>query len=352
MNKKCFKRGLWLALLLVSVLLIAACGGAQTPAAPAEEEAAPAQEEAAPTEEAAAPAEAEQAAPSGDKITIKLAENPWTGSAVNVAVAKILLEENLGYTVESVTIDENAQWPALATGDLSASLEVWPSGHAENVKQYVEDQKVVEKAGELGVVGKIGWYIPTYMLEEHPELATWEGFKDPENAALFKTAETGDQGQFLGGDPSWVQYDEQIIKNLGLDFKVVYAGSEQSILAAVDGAYNRKEPILIYFYKPHSAFAKYDLTNVTLPEHTEECYAKAEAGGVDCDYPTDVLFKIAWGDLKNKAPEAYQLITKMNYTTDDQVVMIADVDTNGKTPEEAARAWLEKNEDKWKAWLP
>jgi ABC-type proline/glycine betaine transport system substrate-binding protein len=32
--------------------------------------------------------------------------------------------------------------------------------------------------------------------------------------------------------------------------------------------------------------------------------------------------------------------------------MIADVDTNGKKPEEAARAWLDKNEDKWKAWLP
>ncbi|MBE7472791.1 MAG: glycine/betaine ABC transporter substrate-binding protein [Anaerolineae bacterium] len=350
MNKK-YLKGLFLTMLLaVIVLVMAACGGAQPAAEPAKEEAAPAQEEAAPAE-----AEAEQpapSAPSGEKITIKLAENPWTGSLVNVAVAKILLQEQLGYTVENVTIDENAQWPALATGDLSASLEVWPSGHAENVKQYIDDQKVVEKAGELGVVGKIGWYIPTYMLEEHPELATWEGFKDPANAALFKTAETGDKGQFLGGDPSWVQYDEQIIKNLDLNFQVVYAGSEQAILAAVDSVYSRKEPILIYFYKPHSAFAKYDLTNVTLPENTEECYAKAEAGGVDCDYPTDVLFKIVWADLKNKAPDAYQLLSKMNYSTDDQVVMIADVDTNGKTAEEAARDWLGKNEDKWKAWLP
>src|SRR5215207_227792 len=86
------------------------------------------------------------------KIPIKLAENAWTGSSININVAKILLEEKLGYKVEVVTIDENAQWAALSNGDLSASLEVWPSGHADNVKKYVDDQKVVENLGELGVV--------------------------------------------------------------------------------------------------------------------------------------------------------------------------------------------------------
>ena len=30
-----------------------------------------------------------------------------------------------------------AQWSALASGDLHASLEVWPSGHAENMALYI-----------------------------------------------------------------------------------------------------------------------------------------------------------------------------------------------------------------------
>ena len=288
------------------------------------------------------------------KPIIKLAENPWSASAANVNVAKILLEDKLGYKVEIVTIDENAQWAALATGDLSASLEVWPSGHADNVKQFIDDQKKVEKLGELGVIGKIGWYIPTYMLADHPELATWEGFKDPATAALFKTAETGEMGQFLGGDPSWVQYDEQIIKNLGFNLKVVYAGSETTIMAAVDGAFSRKEPVLIYFYKPHSAFAKYDLTNVTLPENTAACYSEENktAGKVDCDYPTDLLFKIASTTLKTSAPDAYTLLSRMSYSTDEQIKMVAAIDADGKKPAEAARAWVDANESIWKAWLP
>src|SRR5262245_21228677 len=83
----------WLSLMLTLVLLLwglTACGGqAQQSAAPTE----PAKEEAAATEPkeesagAAAPAEEAEA---GEKPTIRLAENPWSGSQVNVAVAKIL----------------------------------------------------------------------------------------------------------------------------------------------------------------------------------------------------------------------------------------------------------------------
>lgn len=286
------------------------------------------------------------------KIPIKLAENPWTGSSVNVNVAKILLEEQLGYTVEIVTIDENVQWAALASGDLSATLEVWPSGHAENRKQYIEDQKVVEDIGPLGVIGKISWYVPNYVVDANPALATWEGFKDPALAGLFKTAETGDAGQFLAGDPSWVQYDADIIKNLGLGLQVVQSGSEQAVLAAVDAAYSRQEPVLFYFWTPHSIHARYELTPVELPAYSDECYAGAESGGVACDYPEDVLYKAAWSGLKERAPDAYALLKNMQYSNADQIAMIAATEIDGKEPAEAAREWVSANERVWRTWLP
>ncbi|MEI8307532.1 MAG: ABC transporter substrate-binding protein [Chloroflexales bacterium] len=287
--------------------------------------------------------------PAAPKISIKLAENAWTGSSVNVNVAKILLEEQLGYKVELVTIDENAQWAALASGDLSATLEVWPSGHAEHIKLYIDTQKVVENLGPLGVVGKISWYVPTYMVEQRPELATWEGIKA--NAELFKTAETGNKGQFLTGDPSWVQYDADIIKNLGLNLQVVQAGSEQAVLAALDAAYSRKSPLLFYFWTPHSIHAKYKLTPVTLPDYSESCYANAKAGSVSCDYPKDVLFKAVWSGLKEKAPDAYTLLKAMSYDNAAQISMIAAVDLDKKTTEQAARAWIDAHKDVWQTWV-
>ncbi len=306
---------------------------------------------------AAPPAEGEASsdtpeASTSDQLIIQLVANPWSSSQLNVAIAKLLIEEQLSHPVEIVNLDENAQWPALAAGDIHASLEVWPSGHAENVAQYIDTQQAIENGGPLGPIGKIGWFIPTYLLTEHPELATWEGFASPEAATLFATAETGDQGQFLAGDTSWVQYDADIIRNLGLDFQVVVAGSEDALLAALDSAYNREAPILFYFYKPHSAFARFDLTEVALPPYSDDCYAEAESGGVDCDYPEDVLFKIFWAGLAEAAPDVHTLLSNMNYDTDTQIELVAAVEVDGKSIDEAARDWVDANEAVWSGWLP
>ncbi len=86
--------------------------------------------------------------------------------------------------------------------------------------------------------------------------------------------------------------------------------------------------------------------------YSDACYAKAKEGGIACDYPPDVLFKIVWSDLKNKAPEAYQLTKNFKYTNADQIGMIAAVELNGKTADQAAQEWVDKNEATWKAWMP
>lgn len=284
--------------------------------------------------------------------TIRIAQNAWSASKVDAALAAILLGEQLGFPVEVADIDENAQWPAIAKGELHACLEVWPSGHRADIQQYVTDQRSVEDGGPLGPVGKIGWYIPAYLLEAHPDLATYAGFKNPDNVALFRTAETGTKGRFLSADPSFVQYDEQIICNLGLDLAVVFAGSEDAVLAQVDAAYHRQEPILFYFWKPHSAHEKYQLAEVALPPYSDACYAKAAAGGIDCDYPNDVLFKIVWSGLSQYAPDAYQLFRNIHYSTEEQTALIAIVDLDGRTPRDAARTWIDSHQSVWRSWIP
>lgn len=287
-----------------------------------------------------------------EKPTIVLAENPWDGSSLNTAVAKLLLENEMGYPVEVTLLDEGATWPAIAAGDVHANLEQWPSGHGADIETYIDTGQIVD-AGELGVVGKIGWWIPSYMLDEYPQLATWEGFRDPEIAALFATAESGDKGQLLIGDPSYVSFEEHIINNLGLDFQVVTGGGEAALISAVESAFSRQEPLLFYWWTPHVIQAKFDLTRIELPPVTDECL-DAQANNpeaVDCDYPADVLLKIAWPGLKDLAPDAYQFILNFNYTNDDQVQMLGLVD-EGNSIDEAAQTWIDEHESVWRAWIP
>lgn len=284
--------------------------------------------------------------------TISIAVNPWTGSAANANVAKAIMEQEMGCTVELVEIDEFAQFPALSTGELDATLEVWPSGHAEDYERYIEGGEGVVDAGELGVIGKIGWYIPSYLVEENPDLATVEGLGA--NAEMFATAETGNSGQFLGGDPSFVSFDEEIIESLELDFQVVYAGSEAALLTELESAYEAQEPLLFYFYKPHWAFVDYELTEVALPEVTAAC-TEAAAGngrGYNCDYPEDVLYKAVNEGLAESDPAAFEFLSNISYTNEEQEEIAHLIDVEGLAPDEAAAQWVSENEAVWSAWLP
>lgn len=281
------------------------------------------------------------------KETITLVENPWPASELNVAVAKIIIEQELNNPVEIVALDENLQWDAIATGEVDASLEVWPSGHSERIAEYIDDLGTVEHGGRLGPVGGIGWYVPTYVVEQNPALASWEGYSNA--ADDFATAETGELGRFLGAEPSWVQYDEQIISNLDLPFQVVWAGSEDALLAEVSSAYSREEPILFYFYYPHAVFNQFDLTQVELPEYSDDCYA--DEAQIDCAYPEDLLIKIFNADLAGKDADVHQFLSNMNYDNSAQVEMLASI-ADGASVEEAAQAWVDAHEDIWREWLP
>jgi ABC-type proline/glycine betaine transport system substrate-binding protein len=93
---------------------------------------------------------------------INLAVNAWVGAEANAAVAAALMQQEMGCEVELVKIDEFPQFAAMQQGEIDASLEVWPSVHPKDYKQYIEDPNGgVVDGGELGILGNIGWFIPS-----------------------------------------------------------------------------------------------------------------------------------------------------------------------------------------------
>lgn len=281
------------------------------------------------------------------KPTIKLAANDWIASELNAYVAAILIEQELGYPAEVIHIDESEQWELIANGELHANLEIWATGYSNDEIITFIDSNRIENGGELGVTGKIGWYVPSYILVDYPELITWEGLAA--HTDLFVTDQTAPHGQFLAGDPTWAQYDADIINGLGMDFEVIQTGGEEALLQALDTAYTQREPILLYFWTPHWAYIVYDLVEVALPPYTEECYRNSP---IVCDYPMDSLFKILSPTLSDVAPEVYTFLRNFNYTNRDQIAMMAFVQVDGMTVEEAANTWVNDHEEKWQSWLP
>ena len=283
------------------------------------------------------------------KVTLN--EQAWAGSTANTYIAKAVLEDNLGCEVEITKIAEIPVFQAMADGKVDAVLEDWQ--HVDEYKKYIEEAGTVVDGGPLGVEGHIGWFVPKYLMDEHPEFATWEGLKGQEE--LFKTAESGDQGMFLGGDPGYVQKDKELIKALDLNLKHVTAGAEPAQVARWTQLYKQKKPVLFYWYTPQFYNQQYDLAEVKLPERFPGCKDDAKAGGdpeqYKCAYDVTVIQKLFSKKFAESGSPAYEVLKKMELTNDDQEAVAKAIAGDKEDPEKAGKDWVEQNADKVEAWL-
>ena len=283
---------------------------------------------------------------SGDCGTFNIAINPWVGYEANAAVIAYVAEKDLGCTVNKKDLKEEVAWQGFGTGEVDAVVENW--GHDDLKKKYIDDQKTGVSAGSTGVKGQIGWYVPPWLAEKYPDITDWNNLN--KYADMFKTSESGAQGQLLDGDPSFVTNDEALVKNLNLNYKVVYGGSETALIQAFRQAEKNKTPVIGYFYSPQWLFAEMKLVKVKLPEYTKGCDADPEK--IACDYPDYDLDKIVSKKFADANGPAYQLVKNFTWTNDDQNEVAKYIAEDKMSPEAAAKKWVDANQDKVKAWLP
>ena len=282
---------------------------------------------------------------SGKCGTFNLAINPWVGYEANAAVLAYVAEHDLGCKVEQKDLKEEIAWQGFGTGEVDAVVENW--GHDDLKKKYITQQKTAVEAGPTGNKGLIGWYVPPWLAKAHPDILDWKNLN--KYASEFKTSESGGKGQLLDGDPSYVTNDEALVKNLKLDFKVVYAGSETALIQAYRNAEKNKEWVIGYFYEPQWFLSEVPLKKVGLPAYKAGCDADAEK--VACDYPVYELDKIVSAKFAKSGSPAYDLVKKFNWTNDDQNTVAKYIAVDKMAPAAAAKKWVEANRDKVDAWI-
>ena len=288
-----------------------------------------------------------QSASGKDCGKVVLNEQAWAGSTANTYIAKNVLEENLGCEVEITKITEIPAFQAMADGKTDAVLEDWQ--HTDEYAKYIDKAGTVVQGGPLGVEGHIGWFVPKYVMDDNPEFKTWEGLKGKED--VFNN-------EFLGGDPSYVQKDKELIKALGLDLKHVTAGAEPAQVARWSQAYKQKKPVLFYWYTPQYLNQEYDLAEVKLPPRTDankDCKDDAKEGGdpeqYKCEYDVTIINKLFSKKFADSGSPAYDVLKKMKLTNEDQEMVAKAIAGDKQDPDEAAADWVKENQDKVDQWL-
>ncbi|MCM2577961.1 ABC transporter substrate-binding protein [Streptomyces meridianus] len=293
---------------------------------------------------AAKTGQSDQAGESGK--TVKLTVPSWVGAQANVAVAQNLLENELGYKVKTQQMGEVLAWDALAKGNLDAIMEDW--GHPAQEKKYIDDKKAVVKGGDLGVTGHIGWFVPKYFADKHPDVKDFRNLN--KYADQLKTSESDGKGQILEGSPDYVTNDAALIKNHKLNFKPVYAGSEAAQITEIKKNVKEKKPFLTYWWTPQWLNNDIELTEVKLPEYKDGC--DKDTKKITCGYPKTPLQKFLNADFAKDGGKAAQFLKNFKWTTEQQNEVAKMIAGEKMSPEAAAEKWVKENPDTWKQWIP
>ncbi|SDJ64520.1 ABC transporter substrate-binding protein [Nonomuraea jiangxiensis] len=280
------------------------------------------------------------------KGTVNIDIHAWVGYEAQAAVMAYLLKHELGYEVKTRTMKEADSWKDFESGKVDVIVENW--GHNDLKQEYIEKRKVALSAGLTGNKGVIGWYVPEWMVKKYPDITDYRNLN--KYARLFRTEKSGNAGQVLDGDPTFVTNDEALVKNLGLNYRVVYSGSEDALIKAAEAATKNRRPLLMYFYEPQWLFTKVKLVKIALPAYAVGC--DNDAAKVACDYPPYLLDKIVSRRFAETGGPAYELVRNFNWTNDDQNSVASDMINERLPAEEAAKRWVDENEIVWKDWIP
>lgn len=251
--------------------------------------------------------------------SVQLAYVNWdTEIASTNVIAKVLEDE--GYSVEMVPLDNAVMWQSIAQGESDAMVAAWlPVTHEAQLAEYGDQ---MEDLGPNLEGAKTGLVVPDYMdVDSITDLTDQAGQQltgiEP-GAGIMNSSETAIET--YSNLSSW---------NL-------QASSTGAMTTALKQAYQKEEDIIVTGWSPHWMFASFDLKYLEDPENV---FGEGET-----------INTMVRDGFEQEDPEAYAIMDKFHWTVDDMEAVMLDI-AEGTEPADAARKWVDDNQDKVKKWV-
>jgi len=259
----------------------------------------------------------------GEGKEIELVYVEWDSEVASThVIAKVL--EDQGYDVTTTPIDNAVMWQSVANDEADGMVAAWlPATHGDLFAEY-GDQMVDLGANLEGA--KIGLVVPEYM-DDVNSIEDLGDFADEFNSTI-----TG-----IEPGAGVVQAAEQATEDYeGLADWTVQTSSSGAMATELGERYKNEEPIVVTGWTPHWKFASYDLKYLEDPEGS---FGDAE-----------VIKTMVREGLEDDMPNAYKILDQFFWTSEDMESVMLDMQ-EGSSPEDAAAAWVDANEETVTEWL-
>lgn len=296
--------------------------------------------------------------------TVTIAEMNWASAQAAARVDEFILKHGYGCKAETVPGDTMPTATSMTEkGRPDIAPELWLNSIKEPIDKAVQEKRLVIVGDVLEDPAKNageGWWVPRYMVEQNPELATIEGVK--KNAALFKDPEDPSRGRLVGCPAGWACQisTANLFKAFDMQkagFNLVDPGSGAALAGAISKAYNRKQPILAYYWAPTALLSKLDMQRVDMGPHDQKTFEECIAIK-DCANPKPNSFAVSEiktvvsSQFATQNPEALAYLKARVWPMKEFGAVLQYMQQEQANGQDAAKYFLKTYPDAWGKWVP
>jgi glycine betaine/proline transport system substrate-binding protein len=263
--------------------------------------------------------------------TVTFSDVGWTDITATTAATTDVLKA-LGYNTDIKILSVPVTYESLKKKDVDVFLGNWMPTMEENIKPYREDGSVESLKANLEGA--------KYTLAVN-KVAADLGIKDFADIAKHKDELGGKiYGIEPGNDGNRLILDMINKDAFGLKGFEVAESSEQGMLAQVDRATKKGEPIVFLGWEPHPMNSNFDMTYLTGGDD----YFGPNFGGAT------VYTNVRAGYTK-ECPNVGKFLENLSFSLKMENEIMGSILDDGAEPSKAAADWMKNNPDMVMGWL-
>ncbi len=276
----------------------------------------------------------------------------WAAAEVTTNIAKFLLQQGYGCDVSLVQSDTIPAITSVAeNGEPDVVTNLWLNSAGDAFAKLEEGGTIKTLTSVLEPGGVEGWWIPTSLAEEHPELKTIEGvLENPELVGnRFNNCPDGWGCRVVSDNLA------RAVDLEGNGIEVFNHGSGETLASSMGAAVTNGEPWFGYYWGPTVPLGKYDMTRVSLGDYDEAKFTPLQNPDTPdpqvSAFPAAPILTAVTSDFAENNPTVTEFFSNMTFQTEQMSSLLAWKEENNASNEEVAVYFLTSSPDTWTAWV-